>query len=122
MPPPMDSDKMLVFVVVVFVFMCAPVVMMTIIGVLTPMRRGIAYKATGGVMGFVIGTMTTAGIVMLFFWSRQSPNPIIDVDTRVGFIVLYVGCCTVGIIVTVALIYLLGRIRRILMLRSGADT
>ena len=120
--PPVFSGGILELLVLAVVFMCAPVVMMTIIGVLTPMRRGIIHKSIGGVVGFVIGTMTTAGIVNLVFWGIQSPNPIIDVETLVGFSVLYVGCCTVGIIVTVALIYLLGRIRRMLMARTGADT
>ena len=117
-----DSDGILELLVLAVVFMCAPVVIMTIIGVLTPMRRGIIPKAIGGVVGFVIGTMTTAGIVKLFFWGIQSPNPIVDVETLVGFSVLYVGCCTVGIIVTVTLIYLIGRIRRMVMLRTGAGT
>ena len=120
--PLVDSDEILKFLVLVVVAMCAPVVIMSIIGVLISMRRGIVPKAVGGILGFVIGVMTTVGMVNLVFWSLQSRNPVVDAQTMGGFIVLFVGCCTVGIVVTVALIYLIGRIRRMLMLRTGAGT
>ena len=63
--------------------------MMTIIGVLTPMRRGIAYKATEGVMGLRNRHNDDRWDRHVVLLEQAEPNPIIDVDTRVGFIVLY---------------------------------
>ena len=100
-----ESDNIEWLLPLLIALLCAPIVITTIAGILASMRRGTVHRVIGWFLGFVIGIMTTAGIVMLFLWIQQTPNPIIYVETLVGFSSLYAGCCTVGIIVTIALAY-----------------
>ena len=118
--PQLDSDAILHFVILALVLMCAPAVIMTFVGIFTPLRGGTAHRAVGGVVGFVIGVLTIVGVITTWWIDGgRSDRFFKGLDER--FLLFYAVCCFAGAIVTVVLTRLIGKIRRKLTARTGSN-
>ena len=120
-----DPDELEWLLPILAAYLCAPIVITTIAGVVVSLRYREAGHEVAGVVGFLAGIITVVGMVAGFFFDLRNTGLVDQYTDQYGplaFDLAYAACCAVGVGVAVFLVYLTGRIRNRLTRRPDSDT